>query len=114
MRELHDGIDLLPQEREGGPFVWRNWDKWVDRCEQVISWVDHKVLQAKEKPTPDTEAWKARGFVCGVPWPTFRKAVEAYRKWLEASQGGKKGLEKQLVFAHNDVRLPRLDDENKC
>ncbi|OBT52549.1 hypothetical protein VE04_07752, partial [Pseudogymnoascus sp. 24MN13] len=30
MRELHDGIELLETERDEGPFVWRNWDKWVE------------------------------------------------------------------------------------
>src|SRR5690606_30217857 len=29
MRELHDGVELLEEERWGGPNVWRNWDKWV-------------------------------------------------------------------------------------
>lgn len=105
MRELHDGIELLPEEREGGPVVWKNWDKWVDRCEQVITWVDHQVVESQKSQSPESEAWRKRGFVCGVPWPTFRKAVENYRTWIEAAEGGNKALKKQLIFAHNDVSL---------
>ncbi len=39
MRELHDGIELLDKERAAGPAIFLNWDKWVDRCEEVISWL---------------------------------------------------------------------------
>jgi choline kinase len=44
-----------------------------------------------------------RGFVCGVEWPVFRRAVEKYRKQIEKTHGGKSGVRQQLVFAHNDV-----------
>lgn len=103
MRELHDGIDLLVDEREGGPMVFKNWDKWVDRCEQVINWLDKEIRSEHNKIKAASEAWRRRGFVCGVPWPSFRKAVEGYRKWLLSSCGGMEGIKRQLVFAHNDV-----------
>jgi choline kinase len=48
MRELHDGIELPDEEREAGAFVWRNWDKWVGRCEEVISWIDGQVPANRE------------------------------------------------------------------
>ena len=104
MRELHEGIDLLPQEREDGPFVWRNWDKWVERCEQIITWLDKQVLEstkgdAKSRIPP----WKQHGFVCGVEWPIFRQTVEKYRKWLNEQYGGAERVNERLVFAHNDV-----------
>jgi choline kinase len=102
MRELHDGIDLLEDERQGGPTVFRNWDNWVDRCEQVISWLDKEILlDRKDCPEP----WRQRGLVCGVPWATFRKAVENYRIWLVDHLGGIKEVKQELVFAHNDVCL---------
>lgn len=108
MRELHEGIDLLEEEREEGPMVFRNWDKWVDRCEQVTNWLD-KELQSKHNETKAaSEPWRQRGFVCGVPWPTFRKAVENYRKWLVAAYGGIQEIKRQLVFAHNDVSTGSL------
>ena len=110
MRELHDGIELLDEERDAGPFVWRNWDKWVSRCEQVITWLDKQIVQQQQhhqqkegtewKPT---KRWMQRGFVCGVEWPVFRRAVDTYRKQLETTYGGKSGVRQQLVFAHNDV-----------
>lgn len=100
MRELHDGVELLEHERQAGPFVFRNWDKWVDRCEQVISWLDGEILSGR---TDRPESWRKRGFVCGVPWATFRKAVENYRIWLADHLGGMKEINRQLVFAHNDV-----------
>ncbi|KAL4873846.1 hypothetical protein BDV12DRAFT_54063 [Aspergillus spectabilis] len=108
MRELHEGIDLLEEEREGGPMVFHNWDKWVDRCEQVITWVDQEVSSVQNASKATSEPWRRRGFVCGVPWPTFRKAVEDYRKWLVVNSGGIHEIKRQLVFAHNDTQYGNL------
>lgn len=94
MRELHEGIELLRKEREGGPFVWRNWDKWVDRCEQVVTWLDQQAVETKDP----------RGLVCGAEWPLFRRTIEKYRKWLEEQYGGIHSVNERLVFAHNDVK----------
>lgn len=105
MRELHDGVELLPEEREGGPMVFKNWDKWVDRCEQVINWLDKEIQSEHSASKSISEPWRRRGFVCGVPWPVFRRAVDNYRKWLISSCGGSNALKQQLVFAHNDVSL---------
>lgn len=105
MRELHDGIELLEEEREGGPFVWNNWDKWIDRCEQVVSWVDKEILASRDTAKSGSESWKQRGLVCGVRWPVFRQIVEKYRKQLDNAYGGSDELKKQLVFAHNDVSI---------
>jgi len=93
MRELHEGIELLDEERTGGPFVWRNWDKWVARCGEILKFVD-----AQTAP-------KQRDLVLGVEWPVFLRVVERYRKWLAARYGGLEHLQEQLVFAHNDVRV---------
>jgi len=104
MRELHEGIELLPQEREDGAFVWRNWDKWVDRCERIITWLDAQILAGRQgEMKSKAEAWKQRGLVCGVEWPVFRRAIERYRKWLEDQYGGLERMKEELVFAHNDV-----------
>jgi choline kinase len=103
MRELHEGIELLEEEREGGPVVFKNWDKWVDRCEQVINWLDMEIQSEHNEAKAASEPWRRRGFVCGVPWPIFRKAVENYRKWLVSTCGGINEIKRQLVFAHNDV-----------
>lgn len=106
MRELHDGIDLLEEERESGPFVWVNWDKWVDRCEQIITWLDKDILsQGQDQAISKARPWRSRGLVCGVEWPLFRKTVDKYRKYIVETHGGKKGIKEQLVFAHNDVSL---------
>lgn len=104
MRELHDGIELLEQERQDGPFVWRNWDKWVERCELVIKYLDDQILSGKVGPARSkSEAWKARGLICGVEWPVFRGVIEKYRQFLMEHYGGAAEVRKQLVFAHNDV-----------
>lgn len=106
MRELHDGIDLLEEERESGPFVWVNWDKWVNRCEQIITWLDKQILAPNDgQMSSKTKSWRSRGLVCGVEWPQFRKVVDRYRKYIIESHGGKKGIKEQLVFAHNDVSI---------
>lgn len=100
MRELHDGIELLEKEREDGPFVWMNWDKWVDRCEEVIRDLDKEVLSGKKVRG---QLWMQRGLVCGVEWPLFKATIDKYRKWLDEYYG-KGGINRHLVFAHNDVR----------
>ncbi|EEP78032.1 predicted protein [Uncinocarpus reesii 1704] len=108
MRELHDGIDLLPEERESGPALWQNWDKWVDRCEKVTTWLDQEILSEKKASNVPEERWRQRGFVCCVPWRTFRATVDRYRKWLSEHFGGDFELSKRLVFAHNDTQYGNL------
>lgn len=104
MRELHDGMELLEEERDEGAFIWRNWDKWKDRCEDVISYLDHQILAGKQGfIASHSEAWKKRGLVCGVEWSVFRTAVRKYRDWLFEQYGGAAGIRPKLVFAHNDV-----------
>lgn len=109
MRELHDGVELLDEEREAGAFVWRNWDKWVHRVEQVVLWLDCQIkrLEPGAKPTgPD--AWKRRGHICLTPWKQFRQMVEKYREWLEAQYGGQRGIRDYLVFSHNDTQYGNI------
>ncbi|RAL63542.1 hypothetical protein DID88_003586 [Monilinia fructigena] len=108
MRELHDGVELLEEEREEGPFVWRNWDKWVDRCEKIITYLDKQILEGDSSKSIRGESWRDRGLVCGVEWPVFRAAVEKYREWLEKSYGGSQGLSRRLVFAHNDTQYGNI------
>ena len=104
MRELHDGVELLEKEKNEGPFVWRNWDKWVDRCEHVIKFLDHQIIDERaRRGSIGSDSWMRKGFVCGVEWQMFRKTVEEYRKWLYEKYGGANGLRSELVFAHNDV-----------
>lgn len=106
MRELHEGIDLLPNEREAGPFVWQNWDKWIDRVDQVVTWLDKQIMEGTQGAVHSaSDRWKDRGLICGVEWPVFRKMVEKYRAWLDEQYGGKAKVNERLVFAHNDVRL---------
>ena len=105
MRELHDGIELLEEERDEGAFVWRNWDKWKDRCEEVISYLDEQILQGRQGPSHShSDEWKKRGLVCGVEFTVFRQVVRKYRDWLYEQYGGPAGIRQKLVFAHNDVR----------
>ena len=104
MRELHDGVELLQEERDQGPGVFKNWDKWLTQVEKTVLYLDHQIL-AKSQNLPGVE-WKTRGFVCGVQWPVFKALVEKYRQHLEAYYGGAKTIRDKLVFAHGDVRLP--------
>jgi choline kinase len=104
MRELHEGIELLKPERDAGPFVWQNWDKWVDRCEQVVSWLDEQILEGSGVPIKSaSDRWRKRGLICGVEWPVFRQMIEKYRRWLEEQYGGIEKINERMVFAHNDV-----------
>lgn len=109
MRELHEGIELLDQERSDGAFVWRNWDKWFQRVEHIVTRMDNqiKALPEDAKPTGQ-QAWMRRGYICGVPWAQFREIVEKYRMWLKAQYGGSKEVRDQLVFAHNDTQYGNI------
>ncbi|KAJ5776435.1 uncharacterized protein N7511_001446 [Penicillium nucicola] len=108
MRELHDGIELLKEEREGGPKVFQDYEKWVDHCERLTTWLDKEVQSPDNEAKAATESWRRRGFVFGVPWATFRKAVDRYRAWLIATCGGMDEIKRQLVFAHNDTQYGNL------
>ncbi|KAJ5788981.1 uncharacterized protein N7518_005992 [Penicillium psychrosexuale] len=108
MRELHDGVELLEEEREGGPMIFKNWDKWVDRCEQVMNWLDKEIESPQNEAKAASEPWRRRGYVCGVMWDVFRKAVDNYRLWLVNSSGGMAEIKRQLVFAHNDTQYGNL------
>ncbi|KAJ4291978.1 hypothetical protein N0V90_009876 [Kalmusia sp. IMI 367209] len=109
MRELHEGIDLLPKERDAGPFVWQSWDKWVDRAEKRMAWLDKRIIDGTQGDVQSaSDRWKDRGLVCGVEWPIFRKTVEKYRAWLEEQYGGIEKLNERLVFAHNDTQYGNI------
>jgi choline kinase len=109
MRELHDGIELEEEERDNGPFVWQNWDKWASRLEKIVSWLDREAMKLAPgvKPTGQ-HAWKRRGYICGAPWRQFRGIVEEYRKWLYSQYGGAKHIREELVFAHNDAQYGNI------
>lgn len=109
MRELHEGIDLLQKERAAGPFVWQNWDKWLNRVEQTVTWLDQQLIQGKQGPVQSpADKWKKRGLVCGVEWAVFRQMVEKYRTWLEDQYGGLDRIKERLVFAHNDTQYGNI------
>ena len=111
MRELHDGIELLEGERDAGPFIWQNWDKWLPRCEEVMRWVDQEIKKAEQKTaTLSSPSWKQRGLVCGTSWSFFKEIVDRYRTWLRDLYGNAAVIKRDLVFAHNDVRLLLFDE----
>lgn len=108
MRELHDGIDLLHHEREAGPGVWKNWDQWQDNVGRIISFLDKQVESSSNgalRRDCSMHAWKAHGYVCGVPWPFFRDTVAKYRAYLTSLYNNQQTINYNMVFAHNDVSL---------
>lgn len=109
MRELHEGIELLDSEVDAGPTIFLNWDKWVDRCEKVISWLDKQVHQAECENQPKPKAEYTRlGLICGVEWPVFRQTYDKYRNRLIEESGGDSELRKKLIFSHNDTQYGNL------
>jgi choline kinase len=104
MRELHDGMELLEEERDGGPASLKNWDQWLVRVSQAVSFLDTKILARNLGPAKGpADAWKERGLICGTDWPTFKAMFDKYRQYLYDRYGGSKVVREQLVFCHNDV-----------
>ncbi|KAI1099586.1 kinase-like protein [Jackrogersella minutella] len=109
MRELHDGIELLDKERDGGPMVLKNWDTWFDRVSRVVTYLDRKILSGDPGPVKGpADAWKLRGLVCGVEWATFMKIVNKYRRFLDDHYGGPGVIREHLVFAHSDTQYGNI------
>lgn len=97
MRELHEGIDLLPLERADGPFVWQNIFKWLKQCQQIVTWLD---TQTQEH---HGEGLDRPPFVCGTTWSVFLTTLNKYHDWLFNQYGGTEKVKQGMVFAHNDV-----------
>ncbi|KAJ4298698.1 hypothetical protein N0V88_003730 [Collariella sp. IMI 366227] len=106
MRELHQGVELLEEEKDQGPGVWKNWDKWLVQVEKTVLYLD-KQLASKSRNLPGG-VWKTRGLVCGVEWPVFKALVEKYRRHLEVYYGDAKEIRRKLVFAHNDTQYGNI------
>ena len=108
MRELHDGVDLLQSERDGGSSSWKSFDSWVDNAERIATFLDKQYESSTDDYPRDSivHAWKANGHVCGAPWPLFRKTVLKYRAYMESFYSGQQEINDKLVFAHSDVGAP--------
>ncbi|KAK4250939.1 kinase-like domain-containing protein [Corynascus novoguineensis] len=106
MRELHDGVELLDEERDQGPAVWKNWDKWLGQVEKTVLFLDKQILSQSQNLSGNMS--KSRGFICGVQWPVFKALVEKYRRYLEAHYGDTKTIRNKLVFAHNDTQYGNI------
>lgn len=107
-KELHEGIELLESERQDGAFVFANWDKWIDRVDEVMAYLDQQVLDEMNGKTPARKRYTKRGLVCGVEWKKFRDTYYKYRQILSNESGGDSGIRKRLVFAHNDAQYGNL------
>ncbi|KAL2255370.1 hypothetical protein VTK26DRAFT_3507 [Humicola hyalothermophila] len=110
MRELHDGVELLEEEKDQGPGVWKNWDKWLSQVEKTVLFLDRQVASKSQNSygVPGG-TWKTRGFVCGVEWPVFKALVEKYRRHLEAYYGNDATkIREKLVFAHSDAQYGNI------
>ncbi|KAM0253277.1 hypothetical protein ACHAQJ_007373 [Trichoderma viride] len=118
MRELHEGIEVLLHERENGPGVWKNWDQWLDNVGRITSFLDKELDKTPEAERRNSvaHAWKANGYVCGVPWEQFKDVVYKYRTHLNSCYKDQRALKDRLVFAHNDTQYGNIlrirpDDE---
>jgi choline kinase len=107
MRELHEGIEVLLHERENGPGVWKNWDQWLDNVGRITSFLDKELDKTPEAERRNSvvHSWKAKGYVCGVPWEQFKEVVIKYRTYLNGCYKDQRALKDRLVFAHNDVSI---------
>lgn len=106
-KELHEGIDLLESEIQGGAFVFANWDKWIDRVDQVMAFLDRQV-QYSIDGKPAKKRYTKRGLIVGTEWKQFRNTYYKYREILVQESGGESGIRKKLIFAHNDAQYGNL------
>jgi choline kinase len=105
MRELHDGIELLEEERDEGPGVWKNWDRWLEQAEKTVTALDKHIINGLQDSQRRPYAWMTRGLVCGAQWHVFKAMVDKYRKFLEDYYGDQSHIREKLVFSHNDVSI---------
>lgn len=103
MRELHDGIEVLDSEREAGPAVWNNWDKWLDNVEKRIAPLDEEARANMANGYKKGSIFQGPGYICGVEWPKFRSMVEKIRANLASIYKSQENINARMVFAHNDV-----------
>ncbi|GAP93205.1 putative protein SCO1 [Rosellinia necatrix] len=109
VRELHDGMELLEEEKDRGPVVLKNWDHWLARVSQAASFLDTQVSAEGAGPIKTmANAWKDYGFVCGADWPTYKATFDKYRKYLFDRYGGSKVVREHLVFCHNDTQYGNI------
>ncbi|KAI1343376.1 kinase-like domain-containing protein [Xylariaceae sp. FL0016] len=110
MRELHDGMELLACERDGGPAVWKAFDSWLDRINRAMNYLDRKISGGNLGPVRNaSDAWKERGLVCGTEWPVFRDMVYRYREFVVERYGGSTAVMRDsLVFSHNDTQYGNI------
>ncbi|KAI2605203.1 kinase-like protein [Hypoxylon fragiforme] len=109
MRELHDGIELLDYEKDGGPKVLVNWDSWLDRVSRAVMFLDKKILSGDVGPIRGpADAWKQGGLICGVEWPFFKEVVDRYRKFLDDYYRSPNTIRDRLVFAHSDAQYGNI------
>ncbi|KAK5636243.1 hypothetical protein RRF57_011955 [Xylaria bambusicola] len=109
VRELHDGMEVLEDERDGGPAVLKNWDRWLPRVTEIMSFLDARITAGNLGPVRSAaDAWKERGLVCGTDWPTFKATFDRYRKLLFDRYGGSNVIREHLVFAHNDTQYGNI------
>lgn len=97
MRELHDGIPLLPEERAKGPSFWRSIKSWSHPARERL-----ESLSAQEK--------NAISRVLGVDSvDEFYSAIDKYKDWLyEKENLTDAKVQQELVFAHNDTQYGNL------
>lgn len=97
MRELHDGIPLLDEERSKGPTVWRNLTSWAAQARERLD-----ALAAREPGAVKR--------VLGVDTvDEFYAAIDKYKAWLYKQQAlTDENVKEQLVFAHNDTQYGNL------
>lgn len=97
MRELHDGIPLLDEERVKGPSVWKNIRTWTEPAKS-------RLLQLSEKENGAVQR------ILGVDTvDKFFEAIDKYKTWVYKHENyTDESINKDLVFAHNDAQYGNL------
>lgn len=96
MRELHDGVPLLPEERALGPGAWIKIDKWSPKAFEKL-----RILEARNPGT-------IKRVLQVDSINKFTEMVGQYKAWVIAKYGGVEKIKEDLVFCHNDAQYGNL------
>ena len=104
MRELHDGVPLLPLERLKGPVVWLNLNSWIPVMKEIIQ---KRRAQGSRYFGKEGEELKQGNVILGAQFHIFEALLLKYRNYMNRKYRPEQ-IREQLVYCHNDAQYGNL------